>query len=205
MDTYPSIPKDFQEFRAYVFDKLDGSQIRVEYSKKKGFYKFGSKKILIDSTDLQLGPSIDLFNNTMREPLTKIFKDNKIDKGIIFLEYFGEKSLGGIHSKDDPHKLAVIDCSINGELMNPASLIGYFEDKVLTPKCLGIYNWTRGFVQNIKECKLDTLTPYITFEGVVGKSGEGSKRIMAKAKTQKWINAILELHGQEAGSLIIES
>jgi hypothetical protein len=44
----------------------------------------------------------------------------------------------------------------------------------------------------------------ISFEGVVGKSGERHKLIMRKAKTQAWVDAVLARYGEE-GKRIIES
>ena len=46
MKQYPSIPglKELEKLKGrkiYVFDKIDGSNIRAEWNPKKGFYKFG--------------------------------------------------------------------------------------------------------------------------------------------------------------------
>ena len=43
------------------------------------------------------------------------------------------------------------------------------------------------------------------FEGVVGKAGEKHKLIRAKAKTQAWIDKVLEIHGEKAGQKIVNS
>jgi len=44
MKSYPSIPgKHTNGIPLTVFDKLDGSNIRAEWSKKRGFYKFGTR------------------------------------------------------------------------------------------------------------------------------------------------------------------
>lgn len=52
MKQYPSINGQISyEFPVYVWDKLDGSNIRAEWSKKNGFYKFGTRERLLDSTD----------------------------------------------------------------------------------------------------------------------------------------------------------
>ena len=43
MKGYPSIPREVQHsLNVYAFDKLDGSQIRAEWTQKNGFFKFGS-------------------------------------------------------------------------------------------------------------------------------------------------------------------
>lgn len=41
-----------------------------------------------------------------------------------------------------------------------------------------------------------------TFEGVVGKAGEGHKLIMAKAKTQAWLDKVKALYGDKDPALL---
>jgi hypothetical protein len=77
MKAYPSIPRStgmtFQEIpNAYVFDKLDGSQIRVEWSRKRGWYKFGTRTRLFDQTDGQFGRAIPIFQRTLADQVAKI-------------------------------------------------------------------------------------------------------------------------------------
>ena len=80
-------------------------------------------------------------------------------------------------------------------------LFGHFSSPKI-PNFLGRIHWTRGFVEEVRVGKDPA---GITFEGVVGKAGEGHKLIMAKAKTQAWINKVLERHGAEYGQKIINS
>ena len=44
MKEYPKIPnsKDFPLGQCITFEKYDGSNIRAEWTKKKGFHKFGT-------------------------------------------------------------------------------------------------------------------------------------------------------------------
>ena len=47
MKSYPSIPKfSFGDIKLHTFDKLDGSNLRFEWTKKKGWYKFGTRSWL---------------------------------------------------------------------------------------------------------------------------------------------------------------
>jgi hypothetical protein len=60
---YPAIPQSigtaFRELpNAYVFDKVDGSNLRFEWSKKKGWHKFGTLSRLFDQSDWQFGRAI---------------------------------------------------------------------------------------------------------------------------------------------------
>lgn len=54
MKQYPSIPSGIIKNKSFFcFQKIDGSNIRVEWTKKNGLYKFGTRRRLLDETDLQ--------------------------------------------------------------------------------------------------------------------------------------------------------
>ena len=44
-----------------AFDKMDGSNLRFEWSKKRGFYKFGSRNVMIDENHEQFGKGVTIF------------------------------------------------------------------------------------------------------------------------------------------------
>lgn len=62
MKDYPSIPGSSKapQLPCIAFKKYDGSNIRAEWSKKRGWYKFGTRTQLIDKTDLVFGVVPDL-------------------------------------------------------------------------------------------------------------------------------------------------
>ena len=93
MKAYPSILKYPQEFKAHLFDKLDGSNLRFEWTKKRGWYKYGTRNRMFDETDAQFGDAVPLFQNDLAEPLSRIFIKQKWDKIIVFCEYWGKQSL----------------------------------------------------------------------------------------------------------------
>lgn len=73
MKDYPSIPKvlkDHIESDCIAFYKYDGSQIRVEWSKKKGWHKFATRGQLFDKSEKNFGCAVDIFNNTHAEALS---------------------------------------------------------------------------------------------------------------------------------------
>ena len=43
-----------------AFDKLDGSNIRAEWDRKRGWHRFGSRRRLLDASDPLLGQAIQL-------------------------------------------------------------------------------------------------------------------------------------------------
>jgi hypothetical protein len=67
MKEYPSIPSaadllarsnDYLGRPFVAFDKLDGSNIRAEWDRKKGWHRFGSRRRLLDASEpLRARPS----------------------------------------------------------------------------------------------------------------------------------------------------
>jgi hypothetical protein len=199
---YPSIPKKFEEFNAYVFDKLDGSNLRFEWSRKKHWYKYGTRTRLFDQTDTVFGPAIPMFLSQLSEPLERVAVDNRWESCIVFAEYWSPNSLGGVHA-DEPHLLSVFDVApFKQGILGPKDFLDLLTDKVPTPAFLGRLKWTRGFVERVYEGDVEG----VTFEGVVGKAKDGKHDlVMAKAKTKGWIEAIMARHGETEGKKLVDS
>lgn len=211
MKHYPSIPRStgqsFREFQAYVFDKLDGSNLRAEWTRKRGWDKFGTRERLFDKTDPDFGEAIEIFKDTLASDVETVAKNQRWDQLTVFMEFWGDKSFAGQHVKGDPKRLTLFDANpykkgILGpkEFLDLFGFLGYCTYR--SPRFLGRFNWTRGFVEEIRTGKGPA---GITFEGVVGKAGEGHKLVMAKAKTQAWIDKVMERYGIESGKKIIDS
>lgn len=190
MKSYPSISSavgnSFFEFKAHIFDKLDGSNLRFEWTRKKGWYKFGTRTRLFDHTDQVFASAIPLWQNTTGLALEKVARDNKWDHLLAFAEFWGPNSFAGLHDPDEPHKLSLFDICINKKgISGPKEFLDYCGNLEIC-RYLGQVNWTREFVASVKRGEVDG----ITFEGVVGKAGSGHELMMSKAKTQKWIDAV---------------
>jgi hypothetical protein len=195
MKSYPSIlssnGNNFTEFKAYVFNKIDGSNLRFEWSKKAGWYKFGTRNRLFDASDEVFGCAIPLFQESLSEPLEKIAKDRRWDSLIVYAEFWGDNSFAGVHYPEDEKRLTLFDVAANKQgIMGPKDFLNTFEHLTI-PKFFGILNWTRQFVADVRAGQVEG----ISFEGVVGKSGERHKLIMRKAKTQAWVDAVLARYG----------
>lgn len=205
MKLYPSIAQStgqkFQEFDAYVFDKVDGSNLRFEYSRKRGFYKYGTRHRLFDETDDQFPDAKDLFHNTLADPLSKVAKKEGWDGLTVFCEYWGPGSFAGEHIAGEPKKLTLFDANpYKKGILGPKRFLDLFGHLEI-PKFLGRVRWTRGYVERVRLGQVEG----ITFEGVVGKGGDGHKLVMAKAKTQAWVNKVLEKYGILEGQKIVDS
>jgi hypothetical protein len=203
MKAYPSIPRTFRDFEAYVFDKLDGSNLRFEYSRKGGWVKFGTRTRLFDETDDVFGPAKSLFLNTIADSLANVLTGLRTERALVFAEYWSPNTIGGVQHKVPASEktLTVFDLELYKKgRVHPADFRKILEDKVPTARFLGIHNWTRGFVERVRVGDLEG----ITFEGVVGKASgyRGNEIVMVKAKTQAWIDAIKERYGEQAKELI---
>jgi hypothetical protein len=182
-----------------IFDKLDGSSMRSEWSRKRGFFKHGRRSGLLDDSNPALLEVPDLFNELLAKTLDSLARGLGWEHLIVFYEFWGVKSLGGIHVADDPKFLTVFDAAVNKKgILGPSDFRRAFEGMVPTPKFLGTYNFTRGFADEVRRGGVEG----ITFEGVVAKAGSGHDIVRAKAKTQKWIDAIRAMHGAKAESII---
>jgi len=199
---YPEIQSSVgQKFReipgAYVFDKIDGSNLRFEWSRKSGWYKYGTRNRLFDKSDQDFGESIKIFENSLAEPLERISRDHKWDNITVYCEYWGINSFAGVHVPEK-HHLTLFDVNVYKKgFIGPKDFLKIF-NIANTQKFLGVYNWTRGFVEKVRNNEIEG----ITFEGVVGKYGEGHNLTMAKAKTQCWIDKVKSLYPENAKSII---
>jgi hypothetical protein len=202
MKAYPSIPKTIKSSGIFwVFDKADGSNLRFEWNRKQGWYKFGSRTRLIDSTDPTLGPAIPLFISTLGEGIEKVARDNKWESVVAFAEYWGASSFAGKHEISEPHYLSLFDVApFKKGMLGPEQFLEFFAHLPHAP-LLGQFEWNLDFVECIRQDAL----PGITFEGVVGKRGEGHQVEMVKAKTQKWIDRVRLLYSPEDAELLINS
>lgn len=191
MKQYPTIPQsNGQKFEGLglvdVFDKLDGNNLRFEYSKKKGWHKFGSRTQMIDETSEQFGDAVRMFKDDLGEWVLACFKKTPT-KIVVFAEYHGPNSFCGMHEPGEELTLTVFDaCVDNRGWLDPREFRKTFEDQIPTPKHLGQHNWTRGFMQRVREGEIEG----ITFEGVVGKTMHGNQLKMSKAKTQAWLDKV---------------
>lgn len=200
MKEYPSIfkfgkgPLEIGSY-IYAFDKLDGSNIRAEWSKKRGFYKFGSRTQLINESSPTLGESISLIKDKYEKEITDKFK-SKTENIVCFFEFFGNSSFAGNHIKDEKHDVVLFDINMqNYGLLKPKEFIE-FTKNMHTPKIVYEGNLSKEFENDIWDGKYS-----VTFEGVVCKSNlrDRHQNIMsAKIKTKAWIEKLRSVCGEDS-------
>lgn len=207
MKSYPSIPRCtgtmfFEMPNAFIFDKLDGNNIRAKWTKKQGWHMFGTKNTVFNHTDPIFGNTIKIFNDIgLADQIAEIAINNKWREIVAFMEYYGPNSFAGRHNDADAKTLTLFDVSIHKQgMLGPKQFLQLFK-YLQIPKFLGNYNWTRGFIEKVFNNEIDG----VTFEGVVGKAGEGHKLVMSKAKTKIWLDKVMAMHSAEQAETIINS
>lgn len=194
MKSYPSIEKKFaKKEKYYFFDKLDGSNIRAEWSAKKGFYKFGTRKRLLEENEPLLGEAVLLIKEKEDE-FALFAKKEKIERFVAFFEFFGENSFAGSH-EDELHKIVLIDVDVYKKgFIPPKEFIDIFKKyKIEIPKILHIGKANSDFLDSVCTGKLDGMT----FEGVIGKRMKGkTTHDYFKIKNREWLDKLKEKCGE---------
>lgn len=203
MIEYPSIIASSKAPRknCIAFEKLDGSNIRVKYTNKKGFCLFGSRTQLIDETHPHLGEVISVFNRDFKNPLETIFnkKFSNEREIIVFGEFFGPSSFAGIHLENEPKKFVMFDILIghkDRKFLLPQEFIKMFNGVVEIPRIIYKGNLNEKLIEDVRNNQYDV------FEGVICKGTERSGAFrgnvwMAKIKTQKYFDKLKQTFGEE--------
>lgn len=207
MKQYPKIPgsKHCPLKPCIAFEKYDGSNLRFEYTKKRGWYKFGTRRRLFDHTDAIFAPAIDLFMNTYSDSLSKIIRDHKrfrgIDRVCAFVEFFGKESFAGLHKSDDPtREVMLFDVNVHKfGLLGPRDFIKIFGNLKIARKLYeGKANGS--FFEAIRNGKYDVPRSgeWDIFEGAVCKGGSGGTDLwMSKIKTKKFKKKLQEVYAND--------
>jgi hypothetical protein len=205
MKEYPSIPAAghllAQSPAAYLgrpfvaFDKLDGSNIRAEWDRKKGWHRFGSRRRLLDAAQPLLGQAIRLIQEGYGDGLAKVLTDNPALGGLTeataYFELFGPHSFAGQHdpaalgvAANEPLRVVLIDVNLYRRgLVSADELISHFGHLGI-PDVVHRGMMTREFIEDVRAGR------YGMGEGVVCKGGEGHGRWMAKVKTTAYLQRL---------------
>lgn len=185
MKQYRSIPKQvIKSQQVYMFDKLDGSNIRVEWTKKNGFDKFGSRKRLLGSDQPIMGKAKDLIADF--DGIEDIFIKNKWQKVTLFFEFVGPNSFAGTHVEGDDFKLYLIDVNpYKKGILPPREFLKLFSSFRI-PKLLYTGNITDEIEQSIRSGTFDGVTD----EGVVCKYIKKNQWRAFKIKSDSWLTRL---------------
>ena len=181
-----------------AFLKEDGSNMRFEWGHKRGFYKFGTRSVMIDKSDKQFGIGIDIFLNKYSEDLDKIFrtKYKKVESFVVFGEFVGENSFSGQHLDTDVKDVVIFDINqYKRGIINPYEFIDNF-GHLQIPTIIYKGKYTYNLVKDIQDNK------YLLKEGVIvkgqNKTKNGGEEVwMVKIKTNDWLKKVKEKFGEK--------
>jgi hypothetical protein len=185
----------------HLFDKLDGSNLRFEWSRERGWFRWGSRHQVIDESHPILGGGMALLREHHADALERVAHAERWDALVAFAELWGPGSLGGQHVPDEPKRLTLFDVApYRRGFLGPVRFLELFGGLDI-PAYLGESLWDDALVARVREGAL----PGVTFEGIVGKAGDGHSLVMAKAKTEAWVRRILARYGEDEGRRLVES
>lgn len=194
-----------------AFEKLDGSNIRFEWNKKQGWYKFGTRTRTFDRTDKEFGGSIDLFLNKYGEPLAKVMRDKfaKTDSCISYAEFLGPVSFAGLHDPNYLHQIGYLKEVVSNDpkdivlfdfnpykkgFVSPVEFLKLFSHLHI-PQVIWQGKLNELFVTLVRQNMLGGQFNGKLKEGVVVKGGESHKLWMKKIKTNAFIDEIKRVFG----------
>jgi hypothetical protein len=197
MKEYWSIPHSAKAPReyCYAFYKHDGSNLRFEWHKKRGWNKQGTRHQLFDETHPVFGKAIKLFQDKYAEPIEKKLRDEfrGLEEAITFCEFEGPNSFAGIHEPDDVHDLILFDVNIHKRgILEPRAFLDLFGDLHI-PELVYQGNLNDPFIEAVRNNTLPTKLN----EGVVAKGGSGHKLWMTKIKTLEYLQKLKDRKGDD--------
>lgn len=188
-----------------AFEKLDGSNIRIKYTRKRGFCQFGSRTQMLEESHPILGGAITYFSNNLAEKLEAVIEDNWGNERevMLFGEWFGPNSFAGWHERADIDgglmKLIIFDVMTshkNRKFLLPQEFLKIIAPVVETPRVVYEGNLNDQLISDVKAGKYDVN------EGVICKGRERTGAAcgnvwMAKIKTDAYFAKLKGKFGEE--------
>lgn len=199
MKSYPSIPNHNKSKiplgqPCIGFYKHDGSNLRWEWNKKCGWYKFGTRTRLFDETDEIFGEAIPLFLDTMADEIvsktTSLY--NNLTDFIVYTEFLGESSFAGQHVVGEEKELILFDVHIPRKgFIIPKEFIKHYNYDWVSPV---VYqgNLNQKLINDVRD------NIYGLHEGMMCK-GVDSKNMqwMVKIKTKEYLDKLKNKFGDD--------
>lgn len=183
-----------------AFDKLDGSNLRFEWSPKRGFYKFGSRNVMIDQSNEQFGFAIDIFKQKYEAALTDTFKSKDYRNTLsftCFAELIGTKSAFGQHEfVDDTFDVVLFDVfAYKKGFIPPKQFVKDFENLGI-PRIVYDGNLNQEFVAQVKSNQFD-LQEGVICKGVIRNRKGNDNLYYCKIKTNDWFERLRSRHPKQ--------
>jgi hypothetical protein len=186
--------------RCVAFDKYDGSNLRFEWSQKKGWNKFGSRTQIIDENTAIYGKGVELFQNELGDIIIERIKEaypkefKTMNKITAFAEFFGQNSFAGNHVDEDEKQLKLFDIFLFKKgFLKPEEFVDMFSDWDKSAEVVYRGNLNEEFINKIRLNLLDKKLN----EGVICKGMSDHNQIkkygpvwMTKIKTLDFIERL---------------
>lgn len=197
MKSYPTIPGGaVHGTPVHIFPKYDGSNVRAEWSRKRGWYKFGRRHGLLDDTNPILAAEAEpLMLETYGDALARVFRKERWEKAVAFFEFFGPNSFAGSH-EDEPHEVMLLDVSVHRKgILEPRTFLKVF-DGLKLPPVLHYGNFTVPMREQVERGDFEGQT----FEGIIGKGNNKTpgRPLMFKWKSQAWLDRLKGICSNDA-------
>ena len=199
MEQYPSIAGSKKAplgNPCIAFYKYDGSNLRWEWSPKKGWHKFGTRTELFDWRHPLWGQAIPLFEKIKDEIVERVKQSEWQLRGIqritAFTEFLGPSSFAGVHKEDEPKELKLIDVYLfKRGMVTPKYFVETFGDLPYAAQVVYQGNLNKEFIEDVRNGK------YPVWEGVVAKGAD----FRVKIKTNAYLAKLREVYGAKWESL----
>ncbi len=194
MLSYPSIPSYKQTVigePCIAFYKYDGSNLRWEWTPKKGWHKYGTRNHLFDRTTTPYNQAIPYFHDMMADDIVnKVVADQgrKPERIVAFTEFFGPSSFAGWHDETEEKQLVLFDVSVYKKGFYPArQFVKMFNQFPFMADVVyeGVMNYP--FINDVRTGK------YAVVEGVVCKGVDWT----CKIKTQTYLDRLKNRFGDD--------
>jgi predicted AlkP superfamily phosphohydrolase/phosphomutase len=195
MKIYQSIPSINQVKEkqlnniGYSFYKYDGSNLRFEWDKKKGWHKFGTRHHLFDKDTELYNQSLPILYSIGDSIISNLQKQFKFDNMTCYLEFLGDSSFAGSHVLEEQKTLKLFDVSIyRYGLIEPDKFVDIFGNEDYSAKLLYHGKLTNEYIESVK-------TNANLIEGIIFKSGVKNNIFMTKVKTNHYLDKLKQKYG----------
>ena len=200
----------------WAFNKLDGQNFCVKWTKSKGWDTMGSRKRMVDENDDQFGDAVRYFLKNYADKLPVEIKAHSgkgdvfcgIQEITFFFEWYGPNSFAGKHDFWDytngDMRLALIDVFLKKKgYMEPKEYYNLFKDSgIEIPELIYTGPLNSEIVEKIQNndwTQPDAEFPTVK-EGVVFKRStlmKGQRRPSVKVKTKWWLEKLHSMYSEE--------
>lgn len=198
MKSYPSIPNHNANKipigqSCYGFYKYDGSNLRWEWNKKQGWYKFGTRTRLFGADETPYNQAIPIFKEDIGPViLERVLQQYNLTDFIVYTEFFGPSSFAGSHDENEQKELKLIDVWIPRKgFIPPKQFIKMFDDQPWAPEVVYQGNLNKKLIEDVRA------GVYPLDEGMMCKGLENNgQQWMVKIKTQAYLDKLKNKIGE---------